>query len=62
MKIYKKAYISYDEVQDFINFLEKQVIPNLELEIPKNEVVFYKFNSIELSFIYKIRKKIKELL
>jgi len=62
LKIYKKAYISYDEVQDFINFLEKQVIPNLNLEIPKNEVAFYKFNSIELSFVYKIRKKNKRTI
>jgi len=56
-KIYKTAYISDKEVMDFVIFIEKNIIPNLELSTDKKEKIHFQFNAKELSFIYTVYKK-----
>lgn len=56
-KVTKVAYISSKEVEDFVYFIEKYVIPNLDVTTEKKEKLFYKFNAKELSFSYNVQRK-----
>ena len=56
----KTAWVGLDEVQEFINFLEKKVIPNLDLTLKKKSIE-YVFKAKEMTFSYIVNEKQKRI-
>ena len=54
---FKSSWIDLDEIEEFIEFLEKYVIPNLNDKTEKRQSVSYVFNSREMSFRFYIEEK-----
>jgi len=57
-KFYYDAYIGKDEIKDFINFIEKFVIPNLdETTDSRKQKKFYVFQAKEITMTYLVTGK-----
>lgn len=58
--IFKTAWIGFDEIEEFINFIENNVIPNLDLRFEdKSSEFIFKAKEITLSyFIYEKARKL----
>jgi hypothetical protein len=54
------AYIGLDEVNDFISFLEKNVVPNLGLSLNNKSSEFI-FKAKEMVFYYTVVEKEKRI-
>lgn len=59
-EVYKTAWIGIDEIEEFINFVEKNVIPNLDLKFKdKSSEFIFKAKEMTLSyFVYEKDRKI----
>lgn len=49
--IYKTAWIGLSEIADFINFVEKNIVPNLDMKLKKKSSEFI-FNAKEMTLSY----------
>lgn len=58
--LYKTAWVGLDEVSDFINFVEKNVIPNLDMKLKKQSSEFI-FNAKEMTLSYFVYEKKRRL-
>jgi hypothetical protein len=58
--IYKTAWVGLDEVADFINFVEKNVIPNLDMKLKKKSSEFI-FNAKEMTLSYFVYERKRRL-
>jgi len=58
--IYKTAWVGLDEIDDFINFVEKNVVPNLDMKLKKKSSEFI-FNAKEMTLSYFVYEKKRRL-
>lgn len=58
---FKSSWIDLNEVNEFILFIEKYVIPNLKDKTERNQSVTYIFNSREITFSFYIEKSTKRI-
>jgi hypothetical protein len=58
--VYKTAWVGLDEITDFINFVEKNVIPNLDMKLKKKSSEFI-FNAKEVTLSYFVYEKKRRL-
>lgn len=58
--IYKTAWVGMDEVEEFITFVEKNVIPNLDLKFKDKSTEFI-FKAKEMTFSYFVFEKDKRI-
>lgn len=58
--IYKTAWVGLDEITDFINFVEKNVVPNLDMKLKKKSSEFI-FNAKEMTLSYFVYEKRRRL-
>ncbi len=58
--VYKTAWVGLDEITDFINFVEKNVIPNLDMKLKKKSSEFI-FNAKEVTLSYFVHEKRRRL-
>lgn len=58
--VYKTAWVGYDEIEDFISFIKKNVVPNLKLKMKEESSEFiFKAKEMTLSyFVYEKERKI----
>lgn len=58
--IFKTAWVGIDEIEEFIAFVEKNVVPNLELKFKdKSSEFIFKAKEMTLSyFVYERSRKI----
>ena len=59
-EIYKTAWVGLDEIDEFIQFIEKNVIPNLDLKFKKKSTEFI-FKAKEMTFSYLVDEKRKRI-
>ncbi|SMC41783.1 hypothetical protein [Moheibacter sediminis] len=59
-EVYKTAWVGLDEIDEFIFFIEKNVIPNLDLKFKKQSTE-YIFKSKEMTFSYLVDEKRKRI-
>jgi hypothetical protein len=59
-EIYKTAWVGLDEIDEFIQFIEKNVIPNLDLKFKKKSTE-YIFKAKEMTFSYLVDEKRKRI-
>jgi hypothetical protein len=59
-EVYKTAWVGLDEITDFINFVEKNVIPNLEMKLKKKSSEFI-FNAKEVTLSYFVYERKRRL-
>jgi hypothetical protein len=59
-EIYKTAWVGLDEVDEFIQFIEINVIPNLDLKFKKKSTE-YIFKAKEMTFSYIVDEKRKRI-
>jgi hypothetical protein len=59
-EIYKTAWVGRDEVDEFIQFIEINVIPNLDLKFKKKSTE-YIFKAKEMTFSYIVDEKRKRI-
>lgn len=55
-EIYKTVWVGIDEVEEFITFVENNVIPNLDLKF-KNKSAEFIFKAKEMTFSYFVLEK-----
>lgn len=58
--IFKTAWVGLDEIEEFINFIEKNVTPNLDLKFKKKSTE-YIFKAKEMTFSYLVDEKRKRI-
>jgi len=58
--IYKTAWIGLDEIDEFVQFIELNVIPNLDLKFKKKSTEFI-FKAKEMTFSYIVDEKRKRI-
>lgn len=58
--IYKTAWVGLDEIDEFVQFIETNVIPNLELKFKKKSTEFI-FKAKEMTFSYIVDEKRKRI-
>ena len=58
--IFKTAWVALDEVDEFIEFIEVNVIPNLELKFKKKSTE-YIFKAKEMTFSYMVDERTKRI-
>lgn len=58
---FKSSWIDLNEVEEFILFIEKYVIPNLKDKTERNQSVIYIFNSREITFSFYIEKSTRRI-
>jgi hypothetical protein len=58
--VFKTAWIGIEEINEFINFIEKNVIPNLDLRFKdKSSEFIFKANEMTLSyFVYEKKRRL----
>ena len=59
-EVYKTAWVGLDEIDEFILFIEKNVIPNLDLKFKKQSTE-YIFKAKEMTFSYIVDEKRKRI-
>lgn len=59
-EVNKTAWVGLDEVDEFIQFIEKNVIPNLDLKFKKKSTEFI-FKAKEMTFSYIVDEKRKRI-
>lgn len=59
-EVYKTAWVGLDEVADFINFVELNVVPNLDMRLKKKSSEFI-FNAKEMTLAYFVYGKKRRL-
>ena len=59
-EVHKTAWVGLDEIDEFVNFLEINVIPNLELKFKKKSTE-YIFKAKEMTFSYIVDEKRKRI-
>lgn len=57
---YMSAWVGHDEIDEFIEFIEKSIIPNLDLRYKKKSSEFI-FNAKEITFKYMVDEKRRRL-
>lgn len=57
---YMSAWVGHDEIDEFIEFIEKSIIPNLDLRYKKKSTEFI-FNAKEITFKYLVDEKRRRL-
>jgi len=58
--IFKTAWIGIDEIEEFITFVEKNVIPNLELKLKDKSSEFI-FKAREMTFSYFVYERNRKI-
>lgn len=58
---FKSSWVDLNEVDEFILFIEKYVIPNLKDKTERNQSVTYIFNSREITFSFYIEKSSRRI-
>lgn len=58
---FKTSWLDLDEVEEFIQFLELYVIPNIKDKTEKKQSTTYIFNSKEISFNFYIEKNTRRI-
>ena len=58
--LYKTAWVGLDEIDEFIYFIETNVIPNLDLKFKKKSTEFI-FKAKEMTFSYIVDEKRKRI-
>lgn len=59
-EVYKTAWVGLDEIDEFISFIEVNVIPNLDLKFKKKSTE-YIFKAKEMTFSYLVDEKEKRI-
>lgn len=59
-KVFKTAWIGIEEINEFISFIEKYVVPNLDLKFKDKSSEFI-FKAKEMTLTYKVYEKRKRL-
>lgn len=59
-EVYKTAWVGLDEIDEFVFFIEKHVIPNLNLKFKKKSTE-YIFKAKEMTFSYLVDEKQKRI-
>lgn len=59
-EVYKTAWVGLDEIDEFILFIENNVVPNLELKFKKQSTE-YIFKAKEMTFSYLVDEKRKRI-
>ena len=59
-EIYKTVWVGLDEIDEFISFIEINVIPNLDLKFKKKSTEFI-FKAKEMTFSYLVDEKEKRI-
>ena len=59
-EVYKSDWVGLDEVDEFIQFIETNVIPNLDLKFKKKSTEFI-FKAKEMTFSYIVDEKRKRI-
>ncbi|HAS43549.1 MAG TPA: hypothetical protein DCS93_23925 [Microscillaceae bacterium] len=59
-KGFETAWIGLDEIQEFITFIEKHILPNLNLKFKKKSSKFI-FHAKEMTMSYSVREKKRRL-
>ncbi len=58
--VYKTAWVGMDEIEDFIKFVEDNVIPNLEMKLKKKSAEFI-FHAKEVTLSYFVHERKRRL-
>lgn len=58
---FKSSWIDLDEVDEFINFIEQYVVPNLKDKTENKQSTTYIFNSKEITFSFHILKNSRRI-
>lgn len=58
---FKSSWIDLKEVDEFINFLESYVVPNLKDKVELKQSTTYVFNSKEIRFSFRIERNSKRI-
>lgn len=58
---FKTSWLDLNEVEEFIQFLEQYIIPNLKDKTEKKQSTTYIFNSKEISFNFYIEKNTRRI-
>lgn len=58
---FKFSWIDFEEVNEFIYFIEHYVIPNLKVKTEITKSVTYIFNSKEITLSFKIKNNVKRI-
>jgi len=58
--IFKTAWVGIDEIEEFITFVEKNVIPNLELKLKDKSSEFI-FKAREMTFSYLVYERNRKI-
>lgn len=58
---FKSSWIDLKEVDEFINFLESYVVPNLKDKAESRQSITYVFNSKEIRFSFHIERNSKRI-
>ena len=58
--LYKTAWVGLDEIDEFVHFIETNVIPNLDLKFKKKSTEFI-FKAKEMTFSYIVDEKRKRI-
>ncbi|MFV5700234.1 MULTISPECIES: hypothetical protein [Flavobacterium] len=59
-EVFKTAWVGLDEIDEFISFIETNVIPNLDLKFKKKSTE-YIFKAKEMTFSYLVDEKEKKI-
>ena len=59
-EVYKTVWVGLDEIDEFINFIEVNVIPNLDLRFKKKSTEFI-FKAKEMTFSYLVDEREKRI-
>jgi hypothetical protein len=59
-EVYKTVWVGLDEIDEFINFIETNVIPNLDLKFKKKSTE-YIFKAKEMTFSYLVDEREKRI-
>ncbi|SIN95428.1 hypothetical protein SAMN05421769_1356 [Chryseobacterium scophthalmum] len=60
-RFFKTSWLDLNEVEEFIQFLEQYIIPNLKDKTEKKQSTTYIFNSKEISFNFYIEKNTRRI-
>lgn len=60
-EFFKTSWLDLDEVEEFIQFIEQYVIPNLKDKTETKQSINYIFNSKEISFNFYIEKNSRRI-
>lgn len=60
-EFFKTSWLDLNEVEEFIQFIEQYVIPNLKDKTDNKQSINYIFNSKEISFSFYIEKNTRRI-